>query len=206
VQWMTAGSGIIHQEMPEGELDGEMWGLQLWTNLPARQKMMEPRYQEIGAAQIPEVSLAGGVKIKIICGELEGAKGPVRDIVTDPSYLDITIPIGATLSHRVKEDHTVFAYVLEGSGAFEPGGQTVESQSLILYSPDGESLKIRSEKNPVRFLLISGRPIREPVAWRGPIVMNTEEELRLAFDEYRQGTFLKTRSPRPSGSSPSRPS
>ncbi len=208
VQWMTAGSGIIHQEMPKGQADGQMWGLQLWANLPASHKMMEPRYRDVKRSQIPELELDTGAKIKIICGEVNGVKGPVQDIVIDPEYLDVTVPAKTAFTHRVREGYTVFAYVIEGNACFEPErdpyGYEVEvgryfelerecliqPESLVIFNDSGE-MAISTENEGVRFLLISGKPIREPVAWYGPIVMNTQDELRIAFDEYQRGTFLK---------------
>lgn len=213
VQWMTAGSGIIHQEMPKGRKDGLMWGFQLWANLPASYKMMDPRYREVKSNQIPETTLDEGVKAKIICGELNGVKGPVRDIITDPEYLDTTIPSKSTFSHSVNPGHTVFAYVIEGEGyfdqrrdpfAFEVEGRNyfdfkreslIGSENLVTFE-EGDQLAITAGDTGVRFLLISGKPIREPVAWYGPIVMNTQGELRIAFQEYRNGTFIKNRRPR----------
>ena len=208
VQWMTAGSGIIHQEMPKGQKDGLMWGFQLWANLPASQKMMDPRYRDVKSKQIPEVTLDHGVKIKIICGEVTGVRGPVEGIVIDPEYLDITVPSKFNFTHPVKRGHTVFAYVIEGKGYFDPrrdsyayemGGTNyfdfkrecfMGSETLILFD-EGDEVVISTEEKPVRFLLISGKPIKEPVAWYGPIVMNTQEELRVAFEEYQNGTFIK---------------
>jgi redox-sensitive bicupin YhaK (pirin superfamily) len=208
VQWMTAGSGIIHQEMPKGRKDGLMWGFQLWANLPALHKMMAPRYRDVESNQIPEVTLDHGVKVKIICGEVSGVKGPVRDIVIDPEYLDITVPAKSNFIYSVKKGHTVFAYVVEGKGYFDqernPFAYEAEganyfdlkrecllgSENLVLFD-DGDRVAISTEEKPVRFLLISGRPIKEPVAWYGPIVMNTQEELRIAFEEYENGTFIK---------------
>ena len=190
VQWMTAGSGIIHQEMPKGRADGHMWGFQLWANLPASHKMMEPRYRGIEARDIPETRLQGGGTAKVICGEIEGVRGPVRDVVTDPEYLDVSLPPRSTFSRRVRRGHTVFAYVIEGSGLFEPDGDPFGSESLVIFD-NGDELAVSAGAEGVRFLLVSGAPIGEPVAWWGPIVMNTQEELRVAFDEYERGTFLK---------------
>jgi redox-sensitive bicupin YhaK (pirin superfamily) len=191
VQWMTAGSGIIHQEMPKGDSQGQMGGFQLWANLPARQKMMGPRYRDVKAALIPVVALKNGVQIRVICGEVGDVKGPVQDIVIDPQYLDISIPPGAGFIHPVKRGHTVFAYVFEGSGRFEGlKRQPLASGHLILFS-DGDQVEATTEESAVRFLLISGKPIGEPVAWRGPIVMNTQAELQTAFSEYQSGTFIK---------------
>ena len=191
VQWMTAGSGIIHQEMPKGDLYGRMGGFQLWANLPAAQKMMEPRYREVKSSQIPLVTAKGGVSIRIISGEVDGTRGPVRDIITDPEYLDISLPAGAEYNHPTKADHTVFAYVIEGQAYFDPEMKTqVVNRELVQFEA-GEQVIACAPDVPARFLLISGKPIGEPVAWYGPIVMNTEEELQLAFDEYRNGTFIK---------------
>jgi redox-sensitive bicupin YhaK (pirin superfamily) len=207
-QWMTAGSGIIHQEMPKGNAAGVMEGFQLWANLPKTHKMMEPRYRDVKKAQVPEIALSNGVTIKIICGTLGGKQGPVQNIVIDPEYLDVTVPARSEFVHKTKQGHTVFAYVIEGRGWFcaekKPFSYEVEGKnyfdmqadpligngSLVLFA-DGDQIIISTENGPVRFLLISGKPLREPVAWYGPIVMNTEDELRIAFDEYRNNTFIK---------------
>jgi redox-sensitive bicupin YhaK (pirin superfamily) len=208
VQWMTAGSGIIHQEMPKGDAERKMEGFQLWANLPAEQKMMEPRYRDVTSDQIPRVTLDNGAEIKIICGNVGNTQGPVRDIVIDPEYLDVTVPPRATFTHKTRKGHTVFAYVIEGSGYFcqekKPFTCEVEglnyfdmqsdplagNETLVLFE-DGDHIAVSTEGSAVRFLLISGKPIKEPVAWYGPIVMNTQEELRVAFEEYEQGTFIK---------------
>jgi redox-sensitive bicupin YhaK (pirin superfamily) len=209
VQWMTAGSGIIHQEMPKGDPEGFMWGFQLWANLPSHQKMIAPRYREVKSAQIPETRLENGTKIRIICGNVEGIQGPVGDIVIDPEYLDITVPAQGEFIHPTKPGHTVFTYIIEGSGYFcqekKPFGFEVQGVnyfdikrdpilgdgSLVLFD-DGEKIEITTKNKPVRFLLMSGKPIGEPIAWYGPIVMNTQEELRIAFEEYHNGSFLKS--------------
>ena len=208
VQWMTAGNGIIHQEMPKGDKKRVMLGFQLWANLPASNKMMDPRYRDVKNQQIPEISLNGGVEVKIICGKLKGVEGPVRDIVTDPEYLDVTVPAGATFTHPVRRGQNAFAYVIEGEGYLDPerdsyGHEVIganyfdfkrncicKNETVVLYG-DGDEVSVASETKGVRFLLISGRPIGEPVAWYGPVVMNTQEELRLAFEEYQNGTFIK---------------
>jgi redox-sensitive bicupin YhaK (pirin superfamily) len=191
VQWMTAGSGIIHQEMPKGVDSDLMGGFQLWANLPASHKMMPPRYRGVTSEQIPAVILDSGTRIRVICGQIGNTQGPVQDIITDPEYLDITVPAESEFKHLTKAGHTVFAYVTEGQGYFckerEP---SADDGTLVLFG-DGEQLCISTEKKPVRFLLISGRPIGEPIAWYGPIVMNTQEELKLAFEEYENGTFIK---------------
>ena len=195
VQWMTAGSGIIHQEMPKGQEDGLMWGFQLWANLPASQKMMDPRYREVKQNQIPEIELDGGVKVKIICGDLDGVTGPVRDIVIDPEYLDISVPSKARFTHMTKRGHRAFAYVIEGEGHFGQGQdwkpqEGIGPETLIIFD-DGDEVAISTEDRAVRVLFVAGKPIGEPVAWHGPIVMNSQEELRIAFEEYENGTFIK---------------
>jgi redox-sensitive bicupin YhaK (pirin superfamily) len=190
VQWMTAGSGIIHQEMPKGRADGHLWGFQLWANLPASHKMMEPRYRGIEAREIPEAPLAEGGIARVICGEVDGVRGPVRDVVTEPEYIDVALPPGAGFRRRAHRGHTAFAYVIEGAGAFQPGGAPCDRESLVIFD-DGDELAVTAGDAGVRFLLVSGKPIGEPIAWWGPIVMNTQEELQLAFDEYDRGTFLK---------------
>jgi len=208
VQWMTAGSGIIHQEMPKGDEKGYMGGFQLWANLPASHKMMEPRYRGLTRDEIPEVSTGGGVTVRVICGEVKGTKGPVRDIVTDPEYLDVTIPAHSEFIHPARRGHTAFAYVIAGEGIFcqekDPFTYELEganyfdmernpfmgNNSLVVFD-DGDQIVVSTESQSVRFLLVSGKPIGEPVAWYGPIVMNTREELQIAFDEYRKGTFIK---------------
>lgn len=209
VQWMTAGSGIIHQEMPRRTAGGLLWGFQLWANLPAAHKMMAPRYRDVRADEIPVVTVAGGATVRVICGQVGGVEGPVRDIVIDPAYLDITLPAHTQYRHAVKAGHTVFAYVLEGEACFddrndaygfeiagdryfdfEPRRCLIGAESLVQYG-DGEAVQVTTEAAGVRFLLIAGRPLREPVAWYGPIVMNTQAELRQAFEEYRAGTFVK---------------
>jgi hypothetical protein len=213
VQWMTAGSGIIHQEMPDGDSSGLLQGFQLWANLPASHKMMDPRYRGITSDDIPEVTRPGGIRIRVIAGEVDGTAGPVREIVTDPVYLDVTIPPGGTISHTENQGRTVFAYVVEGKGFFDDrrdtyafeiegrryfdleGEATIGPGNAVLYG-DGRGVRITGGDEGVRFLLISGQPLREPVAWYGPIVMNTQEELRVAFQEYRNGTFIKYRGPR----------
>ncbi|MDD1706493.1 MAG: pirin family protein [Methanoregulaceae archaeon] len=191
VQWMTAGSGIIHQEMPK-PVNGVMGGFQIWVNLPRHNKMMNPRYQEIRRDQIPVITAGNGVTVKVICGTFGEVSGPVRDIVADPDFLDISIPPGSRFALRVKPGYTVFAYVIGGEGILDEQGPPLDNHDLVLFS-DGEKVNATGiGTKPFRFLLLSGTPIQEPVAWRGPIVMNTEEELRMAFREYRDGTFIKT--------------
>jgi quercetin 2,3-dioxygenase len=194
IQWMTAGSGIIHQEMPQGDEDGRLEGFQLWTNLPKAHKMMDPRYQDIRSNQVPEVTLDNGVKIRVICGRVGEYEGPVKDIVVDPEYLDVTVPGNAQFTHFTKPGHTVFAYVIGGHARFdESTSSAIANGTVCLYGDDGH-IVVSTEDEPVRFLLISGKPIGEPVAWYGPIVMNTDDELRFAFEEYQNGTFIKKRS------------
>ncbi|MGY5853764.1 MAG: pirin family protein [Candidatus Thorarchaeota archaeon] len=190
VQWMTAGSGIVHEEMPH-QKDGLLWGFQLWANLPASHKMMHPWYRDIKAQDIPTIVTDNGIKVKIISGQVGETKGPVEDVITEPEYLDVTIPANTEFSHEVKAGHTVFAYIIKGSGTFNGSDrESVAVDHLVLFD-DGTEVVIESSGEGVRFLLISGKPIGEPVAWYGPIVMNTQEELRIAFEEYRNGTFLK---------------
>lgn len=208
VQWMTAGSGIVHQEMPKGDDEGRMYGFQLWANLPSNEKMMDPRYRDISNKQIPEVKLPNNTTIKIISGEVSGTKGPVEDIVIDPEYIDVTVPANSEFRHPTKQGHTVFAYIIDGQGYFcrekNPFTYEVEGTNYfdiqrdpfvgngtIVLFDDGNEIMAFTEKHNVRFLLISGKPIGEPVAWYGPIVMNTQEELQIAFEEYKQGTFIK---------------
>jgi redox-sensitive bicupin YhaK (pirin superfamily) len=195
VQWMTAGSGIVHQEMPKGSKKGEMWGCQLWSNLPARDKMMGPRYQEVRAAEIPTVNTAEGATVRVVSGVVDGVEGPVKEIVTDPEYVDVSLPAGRSFRHPVKPGHTVFACVLDGEGYFAgppdaTGARPSGEGTLVLYAP-GDAVVVTADRRPVRFLLVSGKPLGEPVAWYGPVVMNTQEELRTAFREYEQGTFVK---------------
>jgi len=208
VQWMTAGSGIIHQEMPKGDGVGLMLGFQLWANLPKSHKMMEPRYRDLKNEQIPEITLEKATRIGIICGKVGDTQGPVQDIVIDPEYLDVTVPLRSEFIHPTKRGHTVFAYIIEGKGCFcmekSPFAYDMEginyfdiqrdpllgNESLVLFA-DGDQVMVSTEADAVRFLLISGKPINEPVAWYGPIVMNTKEELRIAFEEYHNGTFIK---------------
>jgi redox-sensitive bicupin YhaK (pirin superfamily) len=190
VQWMSAGSGIIHSEMPK-PLNGRMGGFQLWVNLPRSHKMMDPRYQEITRDGIPPVTPRKGVTIRVICGSVQGVKGPVQDIVADPEYFDVTMDPDAVFTHRVREGYTALAYVISGEGTFDPkDGYHVNNRDLVLFG-NGLSVMGRSFGNGFRFLFFSGKPIHDPVAWRGPIVMNTNDELRVAFREYEEGTFIK---------------
>ncbi len=194
VQWMTSGSGIIHKEMPKPDkTDTLLWGFQLWANLPSSHKMMEPRYRDIKENQIPEINLKNDqIKIKIICGEIQGVKGPVQDIITEPEYFDISVSPNSEFIHPIKSESNVFIYVIEGEGFFdEDKKELVSNETLIIYN-NGNAVKITTNKEDVRFLLVSGKPIREPVAWRGPIVMNTQKELEIAFREFSAGKFLKS--------------
>jgi hypothetical protein len=208
VQWMTAGSGVIHQEMPKQSPTNTMWGFQFWANLPATQKMMAPRYRDVKAGSIPETKL-DGVRIKVIAGEVAGVKGPVRDIVIDPEMLDVSVSSGTKFTHNVPAGHTAFAYVLSGEGYFDESRDAYahemtghgwydvdrpcvcKPETVVLFEHTGDAIKVESADQPVRFLFVSGRPLREPVAWYGPIVMNTQEELRTAFAEFRAGTFIR---------------
>lgn len=209
VQWMTAGSGIIHQEMPQGNRKGEMLGFQLWVNLPAKSKMIAPHYRGVNRHEIPLIKTQDGASIKIISGKVNGTDGPIKGIATDPEYLDVTLSAGKTFTHSVQADHKVLAYVIDGEAYFDPtrtpfaydaiGNNYFDMKSpcpcsngtLVLYESGGTNVVVTSDKHSTRFLLISGKPLNEPIAWYGPIVMNTHEELKRAFDEYKNGTFVK---------------
>jgi len=191
LQWMTAGSGIIHQEMPKGDVAGRMGGFQLWANLPASRKMMPPRYRDVQSGTVPRITTRGGADVRVVAGELEGARGPVEEIVIEPEYFDVTLRAGASFAHAVRNGHTVFAYVMEGEcHSGDARSEVVLSGSLALFG-DGEDVVLRAGKIPARFLLVSGKPLREPIAWYGPIVMNTREEIETAMEEYRNGSFIK---------------
>ncbi len=188
VQWMTAGNGIIHQEMPKGDGGGSMHGFQLWANLPAKRKMMEPRYRDITKADIPVVNLDNGTAIKVIAGNLEGVTGPADDIVIDPEYMDCTVPAHTDFVHPTKRGYTVFIYAIDGGGTVKD--TPVSNRTLVLFA-DGDEIVVSTGESALRFLLFSGRPLGESIAWRGPIVMNTREELDLAFQELQEDTFIK---------------
>jgi redox-sensitive bicupin YhaK (pirin superfamily) len=207
VQWMTAGSGILHQEMPKGDARGRMHGFQLWANLPSALKMTHPRYQDIPSAAVPEVTDDDGTKVRIIVGSFWGQTGPVDGVASEPRYLDISVPPGKRKTLPVGKSRHAFAYVFEGSGTFrdasDPRGVLTErvgadspvlertgNRSLVLFD-DGHDVTVQAGDEGIRFLLVSGRPIEEPVAWYGPIVMNTREQLQQAFSELRDGTFIK---------------
>ena len=210
VQWMTAGSGIMHQEMPQGDPAGRMHGFQLWANLPASLKMTRPRYQDIPSQTIPEVVDDDGTKARIICGEFWGKTGPVEGVAADPRYVDISVPPGQRKRLAVETSRHAFAYVFAGSGTFrdasEPRGVLTETtdgseavtreltgnRSLVLFDR-GDEIVVQAGDEGIRFLLVSGKPIEEPVAWYGPIVMNTKNELQTAISELRDGTFIKER-------------
>ena len=208
VQWMTAGRGILHQEMPQGDANGRMHGFQLWANLPAALKMTEPRYQDITTDGIPEVTDDDGTRVRVIIGNFWGKRGPVEGIAADPRYLDVWVPPGRRKTLPVETANSAFAYVFEGSGTFRDasapqavatertdGSSAVEmspagDRSLILFDR-GDEVTVQAGDHGIRFLLVSGKPLQEPVAWYGPIVMNTEAELQQAYDELRLGTFIK---------------
>jgi quercetin 2,3-dioxygenase len=210
VQWMTAGSGILHQEMPHGDAQGRMHGFQLWANLPASLKMTSPRYQDIAARDVPEVVDDDGTSVRVICGEFWGKRGPVEGVAADPRYLDVWVPPGRTKRLAIESSRHAFAYVFAGSGAFRDAsdpqgvlteelssGATIRSQpaknhSLVLFD-SGDEIVVKAGDEGIRFLLVSGKPLEEPVAWRGPIVMNTPEQLNQAWRELRDGTFIKER-------------
>ena len=210
VQWMTAGSGILHQEMPKGDPRGRMHGFQLWANLPSSLKMTNPRYQDVAAKDIPEVVDDDGTRVRVICGDFWGKRGPVDGTAAEPRYLDISVPAGKRKTFPVEVGRHAFAYVFEGSGTFasasQPFGVLTEkdnaagvetlirertgNRSLVLFD-SGDEVTVQAGEEGIRFLLVSGKPIEEPVAWYGPIVMNTKSELQQAVTELRNGTFIK---------------
>jgi hypothetical protein len=211
VQWMTAGSGILHQEMPQGDRQGRMHGFQLWANLPAALKMTAPRYQDIPAAEVPVITDDDGTVVRLVSGDFWGKRGPVDGVAADPRYLDVWVPAGLRKSLPVETNRHAFAYVFEGSGTFraasQPFGVLTEKEvdqrelrireqtgnrSLVLFD-SGDEVTVQAGDEGVRFLLVSGKPIEEPVAWYGPIVMNTQAELQQAAAELRDGTFIKRR-------------
>jgi hypothetical protein len=212
VQWMTAGSGIIHQEMPEGDEGGRMHGFQLWANLPSSLKMTRPRYQDVSGRDIPEVVDDDGTRVRVVCGSFWGQQGPVEGIAADPRYLDVSVPPRQRKRLAVETSRHAFAYVFEGSGSFrdasEPRGVRTEgvgtegppaptraeagNRSLVLFD-EGDEIVVQAGDEGIRFLLVSGKPIDEPVAWYGPIVMNTEDQLQDAYRELKDGTFIKVR-------------
>lgn len=188
VQWMTAGSGIIHQEMPQGDEKGRMFGFQLWANLPGTHKMMAPRYREIKDNAIPRVRLANGIEIRIICGTVDGVRGPAEDVVIDPEYLDVYLPAQTAFSRPVPAGHTAFIAVFKNGLRV---ADTAVGQGAVALLKQGDVLHVQALDKPARFLLVSGKPLKEPIAWRGPIVMNTQEELAAAFQAFNNGTFIQ---------------
>jgi quercetin 2,3-dioxygenase len=209
VQWMTAGRGIMHQEMPQGDAQGRMHGFQLWANLPSSLKMTAPRYQDVKAAEIPEIVDDDGTRVRVVCGEFWGKRGPVEGVAADPRYIDVFVPPGKRKTLKIETERHAFAYIFEGSGKFayasKPFGVLSEKQidgeeilfrepvgnrSLVLFDA-GEEVTVQAGEQGIRFLLVSGKPIEEPVAWHGPIVMNTQAELQQAVNELRNGTFIK---------------
>src|SRR6266550_5195484 len=208
VQWMTAGRGILHQEMPQGDPQGRMHGFQLWANLPSSLKMTAPRYQDISAGDIPEVTDDDGTRVRVVCGSFWGKTGPVQGVAADPRYLDVWVPAGQRKTLPVETTRHAFAYVFEGSGTFRDASQPrapltervgsandatrdeTGNRSLVLFDR-GDEVTVQAGDAGIRFLLVSGKPLEEPVAWYGPIVMNTEEQLRQAYAELRDGTFIK---------------
>jgi len=210
MQWMTAGSGVIHQEMPQGDSRGVMDGFQLWANLPRSHKMIDPRYRDVKSKQVPEVVTSGGARVKVICGSLDGQQGPVKDVVVEPEYLDVTVPPGSDFVHATPRGQTVFAYVIggrgifcnekdpyayetRGAGYFEMKHDPRVADGMAVLFADGDRITVSAQDEPIRFLLVSGTPIREPIAWYGPIVMNTYDELKTAFEEFEAGSFIKYR-------------
>jgi quercetin 2,3-dioxygenase len=209
VQWMTAGRGILHQEMPQGDAQGRMHGFQLWANLPSSLKMTSPRYQDIKAPEIPEVVDDDGTRVRVVCGDFWGKRGPVEGVAADPRYLDVFVPPGKRKTLAVELERHAFAYVFEGSGSFraasEPFGVLTEktdgddeilireqtgNRSLVLFD-SGDEVTVQAGDQGIRFLLVSGKPLKEPVAWYGPIVMNTQNELQQAVAELHNGTFIR---------------
>jgi quercetin 2,3-dioxygenase len=209
VQWMTAGRGILHQEMPEGDPKGRMHGFQLWANLPSSLKMTAPRYQDVKGGEIPEIADDDGTRVRVVCGDFWGKRGPVQGVAADPRYLDVWVPPGRRKTLPAETERHAFAYVFEGSGSFrsasQPFGVLTEKEidgketlirestgnrSLVLFD-SGDEVTVQAGEEGIRFLLVSGKPIREPVAWYGPIVMNTQAELNQAVSELRAGTFIK---------------
>src|SRR5277367_5971874 len=189
VQWMTAGRGILHQEMPQGDAQGRMHGFQLWANLPSSLKMTAPRYQDVKAAEIPEVVDDDGTRVRVVCGDFWGKRGPIEGVAADPRYLDVWVPPGKRKTLPVEIERHAFAYVFEGSGNFRAASQPFGV--LTEKSDGGNEIIVQAGDEGVRFLLVSGKPLEEPVAWHGPIVMNTQGELQQAFAELRAGTFIK---------------
>jgi redox-sensitive bicupin YhaK (pirin superfamily) len=210
IQWMTAGRGILHQEMPKGDPAGRMHGFQLWANLPSSLKMTTPRYQDVGGKDIPEIVDDDGTRVRVVCGSFWGKKGPVDGVAADPTYLDVSVPPGKRKTLAVDNRRNAFAYVFEGSGSFrdasppqgvltdQPGPvehlirEQTGNRSLVLFDR-GDEVTVQAGDEGIRFLLVSGTPIEEPVAWYGPIVMNTEDELRQAYAELQAGTFIQKR-------------
>ena len=208
IQWMTAGRGILHQGMPQGDPAGRMHGFQLWANLPSSLKMTTPRYQDIAARDVPEVVDDDGTRVRVVCGSFWGRRGPVEGVAADPSYVDITVPPGKRRTFEVDTRRNAFAYVFQGSGRFrdasEPRGVLTDTpgpvenvvrepagdRSLVLFDA-GDEIVVQAGEHGMRFLLVSGKPIQEPVAWYGPIVMNTREELRQAVEDLERGTFIR---------------
>mgnify|MGYP001314617537 CR=1 FL=1 len=209
IQWMTAGSGIMHQEMPHGNDRGQMHGFQLWANLPSSLKMTGPRYQDVSASDIPEIIDDDGTRVKVIVGSFWGKRGPVDGIAAEPQYLDITVPAGVRKTFKVDVERHAFAYIFEGSGSFrdasQPYGVRVEKEingqelhlrdmsgnRTLVQFDQGDEVTIQAGEHGIRFLLVSGKPLKEPVAWHGPIVMNTGEELREAVRDLQNGTFIR---------------
>lgn len=216
VQWMTAGRGIVHQEMPHGDAHGRMHGFQLWANLPAAHKMTAPRYQEVASQDVTEVTDDDGTRVRVICGEFWGRKGPVEGVAADPQYLDVWVPPSVERTIPVMRSRNVFAYVFDGDGRFRDASSPrpvvtdvvtegamldddaatpstdVANHSLTVFDA-GDEIRVRAGHRGIRFLLASGTPIREPIAWRGPVVMNSQDEIHQAFAQLRAGTFLDIR-------------
>ncbi|MDO8742572.1 MAG: pirin family protein [bacterium] len=190
IQWMTAGSGIIHEEMPESTHG--IRGFQLWVNLPQKNKMMPPRYQDLRGAMVPEVGLGKSARVKVISGNIGGAEGPLKSVAGNPLYIDVTLEANGSVSILVTSGHTAFAYLIEGGVAGDAPEPTYYAPgTILLFNREGDTLSLRAGRDRARFLVISGEPLNEPIAWHGPIVMNTDEELREAFRELREGGFIR---------------
>jgi len=187
---MSSGSGIIHQEMPKIDRH-RMGGFQLWVNMPKINKMTDPRYQEVKSGQIPEIEPTRGVRMRVVAGDVDGVRGPVQDIGVDPEYLDVRVDPRMNFVHRVKPGHTAFAYLLEGRASFDEEASDVIDDGHLVIFRDGDLVRVTTRDDPARFLLVSGKPLREPIAWWGPIVMNNRREIEVAVEEFQNGTFIK---------------
>ncbi|BDB98589.1 pirin family protein [Saccharolobus caldissimus] len=190
IQWMTAGGGIFHEEMPQVDADGELWGFQLWVNLPAKKKMTRPKYRNLKGKHIPEITLDNSVKVKVVAGQVGDIQGPIRDLAVDTEYLEVMIPPETSFIHTVKEGYTALAYIIEGEGLFDEVTKAKEKE-LVIFNREGGLVSIKAIDKPLRLLFLSGMPLGEPIAWYGPIVMNYDYEILEALEDLRKGTFTK---------------